>query len=154
MDYSYMTCPFGHLLLESNYDTLERICFCHEKPNSSSANGDCSVLNETKKQLNDYFNRKRKQFSVKIRMNGTAFDQKVWSAIQTIPYGETMSYGIIAKIIGQPTAFRAVGRALGRNPLPIVIPCHRVIGKNGNLVGFSAGLNIKKQLIEHERCSI
>lgn len=102
-------------------------------------------------QLEEYFGGKRKEFSLPIRPEGTPFQKKVWNALKRIPYGETRSYKWVAGEIGTPEASRAVGNAVGANPLPIIIPCHRVIRKNGELGGYGYGTAIKKKLLEIER---
>lgn len=102
-------------------------------------------------QLDEYFNGKRKLFSVHVKLHGTDFQRKVWQACATIPYGETRSYGELATMIGNPKAMRAVGSALGRNAVPILIPCHRVLQSNGNLGGFGWGLNAKQKLLDLEK---
>jgi O-6-methylguanine DNA methyltransferase len=102
-------------------------------------------------ELSEYFARTRERFTVPLRPRGTSFDMRVWKALRTIPFGETRSYADIATQIGQREAVRAVGRANGRNPVPILIPCHRVIRRNGSLGGYSSGLPIKRWLLQHER---
>ena len=109
------------------------------------------VLLETERQLNDYFSGKRKVFSLKLDFKGTKFQKKVWAALLTIPFGETRSYGQIAKQIRSPKAVRAVGAAIGRNPIPIIAPCHRVIGSTGKLTGFAGGLEAKARLLVLEK---
>ncbi len=101
-------------------------------------------------QLAEYFNGSRQQFDVKIAPKGTVFQESVWQELCKIPFGQTASYGEIAKRIGNPKACRAVGLANAKNPLPIIVPCHRVIGKDGSLTGFGGGLEIKKQLLDLE----
>jgi len=101
-------------------------------------------------QLDEYFQRRRETFDIPLRPEGTAFQRSVWAALQTIPYGETITYKALAERIGNPAAIRAVGRANGSNPLPIVIPCHRVIGADGSLIGFGGGLLLKEQLLDLE----
>lgn len=102
-------------------------------------------------QLDAYFAAELKEFDLPLKPKGTEFEHTVWAALQEIPYAETVSYGDIAKRIDHPTASRAVGAANGKNPIPIIIPCHRVIGSNGKLTGFSGGLENKRWLIAHER---
>lgn len=109
-----------------------------------------TLLTKVKKQLQEYFTGNRKVFDLEIDFTGTTFQKKVWSALLKIPYGETVSYQDIANRIGNPKAVRAVGGAIHRNPLLIVIPCHRVIGKNGDLTGFAYGMNAKRKLLELE----
>ncbi len=102
-------------------------------------------------QLQEYFSGKRKKFDLKLNISGTDFQKKVWNALLDIPYGETRTYQDIALAIGSPGACRAVGGANNKNKIPIIIPCHRVIGKDGSLIGFGSGLEIKKQLLKLER---
>jgi methylated-DNA-[protein]-cysteine S-methyltransferase len=102
------------------------------------------------RQLTEYFSGKRKTFTITLAPQGTPFQQRVWQALQSIPYGRTLSYGQIAKAIGKPKAARAVGAANGQNPVSIIVPCHRVIGSNGKLVGYGGGLSIKEALLAHE----
>ncbi len=108
------------------------------------------VLLEAERQLNEYFAGKRRTFSLTLDFSGTEFQQQVWNALLTIPYGETRSYGEIAAQIGNPNAVRAVGAANGRNPISIIAPCHRVIGSDGKLTGFAGGLEAKLRLLEIE----
>lgn len=112
---------------------------------------DHPVLVETKRQLDDYFAGTRTRFDLPLDFHGTAFQKSVWTALLTIPAGETRSYAEIAAQIGRPTACRAVGAANGRNPISIVAPCHRVIGSDGSLTGFAGGLEGKKFLLALER---
>lgn len=105
------------------------------------------------RQLDEYFAGTRKAFDFPYRLHGTPFQEKVWAALQEIPYGETRSYKDIAKAIGQPNAYRAVGMANHANPIFLVIPCHRVIGANGSLVGYGGGLAVKKALLELEQAN-
>ena len=101
-------------------------------------------------ELIGYLDGQRKEFTASISLHGTPFQQSVWQALVEIPYGETVSYSTIAERIGKPTAVRAVGTAIGANPMLIIVPCHRVIGKNGSLTGFRGGLTMKEQLLELE----
>jgi methylated-DNA-[protein]-cysteine S-methyltransferase len=147
--------PVGPLRLYADDRGLIAILFQNESPddfNVSLANEkpDHPVLRETERQLQAYFAGKLKTFSLPLDARGTDFQQQVWDALQTIPYGETRSYAQIARQIGRPKATRAVGAANGRNPLPIVVPCHRVIGANGTLTGFSGGLTAKTRLLALE----
>lgn len=109
-----------------------------------------AVMRETIRQLQAYFAGELFAFDVPLEIVGTEFQKRVWSALRTIPYGETRSYGRIAEEIGAPSAVRAVGAANGRNPIPVIIPCHRVIGASGDLVGFGGGLRWKRLLLELE----
>ncbi len=111
---------------------------------------DRSKTREAREQLLQYFARDRNEFDLPVSLNGTEFQQRTWQMLAQIPYGKTWSYTELAKMVGSPKAVRAVGSANGRNPLPIVLPCHRVIGSNGALTGFGGGIPIKKWLLEHE----
>lgn len=111
------------------------------------------ILLQTERQLEEYFARKRTAFSVPLDARGTEFQKQVWRALQTIPFGETRSYGEIARQVGNPAAGRAVGAANGRNPISIVVPCHRVIGTSGKLTGFAGGLEAKNFLLDLESAS-
>ena len=111
---------------------------------------DTPLLKETEEQLLEYLEGKRKAFDVPLNPKGTKFMKEVWTALQEIPYGETKTYGQIAQRIGKPKAARAVGMANHRNPIPIIIPCHRVIGSNGKLVGYALGMEKKEFLLTLE----
>jgi len=108
------------------------------------------VLEDCVLQLNEYFNGEREQFSLKLNPKGTTFQERVWDALLTIPYGKTTSYLELSKQLGDVKAIRAVANANGKNPLWIIVPCHRVIGSDGSLTGYAGGLHRKKWLIEHE----
>jgi methylated-DNA-[protein]-cysteine S-methyltransferase len=108
------------------------------------------ILLETERQLDEYFRGKRKSFSLSLDMRGTQFQKGVWEALLAIPFGETRSYGQLAKQLGNPKATRAVGAANGRNPISIIVPCHRVIGSSGKLTGFAGGLDRKALLLDLE----
>ena len=115
---------------------------------------DEAVFTEPLRQLQEYFAGKRQEFELQVDPQGTSFQKEVWRELCRIPYGETASYQAIAERLGKPKACRAVGMANGRNPLPIIIPCHRIIGKNGTLTGFGGGLPVKRQLLDLERGSV
>jgi methylated-DNA-[protein]-cysteine S-methyltransferase len=115
------------------------------------ANENHPILLETERQLQQYFQGNRKSFSLQLQLIGTKFQLDVWHALLAIPFGETRSYSQLARQLGNPNAMRAVGAANGKNPIPIIVPCHRVIGASGDLVGFGGGVNIKAQLLELER---
>jgi methylated-DNA-[protein]-cysteine S-methyltransferase len=108
------------------------------------------VLEDGVRQLNEYFDGERTQFDLKLNPEGTAFQQKVWNALQTIPYGKTLSYLELSQQLGDIKAIRAVANANGKNPLWVVVPCHRVIGSDGSLTGYAGGLYRKQWLLEHE----
>lgn len=151
MNYRYLDSPIGRLRLISTGTHLAAIEFegRHGEGGSGEAGMD-EVLNRAAGQLREYFEGRRRQFELPLAPGGTAFQRAVWDALVTIPWGAVSSYADIARAIGRPTATRAVGAANGRNPLPIVVPCHRVIGSNGALTGFAGGLEIKRQLLELE----
>ena len=112
---------------------------------------DTKLLLKAKKELEEYFAGKRKEFDLPLEQEGTEFQKKVWEALERIPYGETRTYKDVAKIVGNEKASRAVGMANNKNSIPIIIPCHRVIGSNGKLVGYALGLDMKKYLLDLER---
>ncbi|BAV99073.1 methylated-DNA--[protein]-cysteine S-methyltransferase [Lysobacter enzymogenes] len=149
--YQQIDSPVGRLLLVSGGDGLRLIEF--EEPWHPAAmdeqwrEGDDEVLAATRRQLGEYFAGRRRDFELPLAPHGTAFQLQCWRTLALIPYGETWSYGQMARHLGQPTATRAVGAANGRNPLPIVLPCHRVIGSDGSLTGFGGGLPVKKRLL-------
>lgn len=118
--------------------------------NRATSSKNHSVLNRTHAQLNEYFNGKRFEFDLPLAPYGSPFQVKVWNALREIPYGDVWSYGQQAKFIKSPKAFRAVGAANGKNPLPIIIPCHRVVGSSGKLIGYSGGIEMKINLLKHE----
>jgi len=155
--YSYKTMesPVGKLKLVASDRGLAAILWENDDPKRVRLKplAPCKehpVLLETERQLEEYFAGKRETFSLKFDCAGTEFQKEVWQALATIPFGETRSYGEIARQIGSPKAVRAVGGATGRNPIPIVVPCHRVIGSNGKLTGFAGGLKNKASLLRME----
>ncbi len=152
--YSYSASPVGELLLLSSTAGLLAIRFEEEaKALLPSAEWRCEAepFHEAIEQLQEYFAGERVDFDLPLAPQGTPFQLKVWKALQKIPYGETISYAELARRIGNPAAVRAVGAANGSNPIPIIIPCHRVIGSNGALVGYGGGLHIKKALLALEK---
>jgi methylated-DNA-[protein]-cysteine S-methyltransferase len=143
--------PIGTLKLVSDGAALTRIEFPQKH---STASGEIETNDPTltacASQLTEYFAGERQAFSLPLNAGGTIFQNEVWSALADIPFGELRSYSEIAITIGRPKAVRAVGAANGRNPLPIVVPCHRVIGRNGSLTGFAGGIPLKTKLLELE----
>lgn len=140
----------GTLFLESDGVSLVRVTFL--KPEGFSESGEiCPVLRSARRQFSEYFSGTRKIFDLPIMYSGTGFREKVWAALQEIPYGETRTYGEIAERIGTPRASRAVGAANHVNPFPIIVPCHRVVGAGGKLVGYAGSTEMKRALLEHER---
>lgn len=155
MEYSfYYHTRIGKILISEDGAGITRLSIVSIQENEAGnylvKNGEIFetlLLKETAKQLNEYLEGKRKRFDVKLDPKGTQFQKKVWKELQTIPYGETRSYKQIACAVGNEKASRAVGMANHNNPILCIIPCHRVIGANGTLVGFGAGIDIKEQLL-------
>jgi methylated-DNA-[protein]-cysteine S-methyltransferase len=145
--------PIGPLLVAGDADGLRFVLFGNGRrravpqPDWEPDNG---LLKEPVAQLSAYFSGKLRDFDVPLAPVGTPFQQQVWKALRDIPYGDTTSYGALATRIGNPKAVRAVGLANGSNPISIIIPCHRVIGSNGSLIGYGGGLPIKRALLDHE----
>ena len=155
--YDYLDSPIGSLLLAGDGECLVELGF----PDGKAARRHQpewvrkpEPFAECKLQLQEYFAGKLREFDIPLAPRGTEFQRQVWDALLSIPYGETVSYGELARQIGRPTASRAVGAANGKNPIPVIIPCHRVIGSSGRLVGFGGGLPTKQQLLALERESI
>ena len=153
--YKTMKSPVGELKLVASDKGLAAILWENDNPRrvplaAVSEAKDHPVLLETERQLNDYFSGKRKSFSLQLDIKGTEFQKKVWSALLTIPFGETRSYVQIAKQINKHRAVRAVGAANGKNPISIIAPCHRVIGSTGKLTGFAGWLEAKASLLALE----
>ena len=153
MYYAWTESPVGRLLLAGT-GALSLIAFSRGAnsiaPKADWKPSDAPFLREAAAQLDAYFRGARREFDLDLKPTGTAFQLAVLNALATIPYGETRSYGEIASQIGRPKAVRAVGAANGRNPLPIVLPCHRVIGSDGSLTGFGGGLETKRYLLDLE----
>ena len=153
MLYCETSTPIGRLLLAGDGDGLRRISFPVERrPTRIEENWKLSEdsFRDVIAQLDLYFAGRLRRFDLRLAPEGTPFQREVWSALTEIPYGETATYSGIARRIGRPAASRAVGAANGSNPIPIVIPCHRVISTDGSLTGFGGGLGIKRQLLELE----
>ena len=150
-----MPSPVGELTLVATAKGLAAILWPDDDPQRVKLeprvrDDEHPILKATEAQLKDYFAGRLKRFDVPLDPKGTDFQKTVWKALLTIPFGETRSYGEIARQVGRPTAFRAVGAANGKNPLSIIAPCHRVIGSNGGLTGFAGGLEAKKLLLDLE----
>lgn len=155
ISYSEIETPVGRLILSTNGAALTGIYF--DGPGLPpgelrfwTRNAQAGPLMETARQLEEYFTGARREFELPLEMEGTEFQKRAWRNLLSIPYGETRTYGEQAKLLGNPNASRAVGLANGRNPIPIVVPCHRVIGANGALTGFGGGLERKQWLLAHE----
>lgn len=142
--------PIGQLLLESDGDFLTGIWLTDPPRTITEHRNDVlPVLKNTADQLNQYFAHERISFDLPTKLDGTEFQREVWAELSCIPYGETITYGELARRVGRPKGFRAVGQANGRNPLPIIVPCHRVLAKGG-LGGYAGGLFMKRALLELE----
>ncbi len=148
MEKFYYNSPIGILEI-----TCENNCLNTLKPveKAKTSSNETEFYKKIKTQLDEYFSGKRKVFDIKITQNGTDFQKKVWKELLKIPYGKTLSYSEIAQNIGNKNASRAVGGACNKNPIMIVVPCHRVIAKNGNLTGFAYGLTMKEFLLNLEK---
>lgn len=151
--YDHLSTPIGNLMLVADAQGLREVWFetgKHRKTPDPAWKQDAARLAFARRQLEEYFAGTRQHFELPLHPLGTNFQVAVWQALAEIPYGSTISYGELARRIGQPQAVRAVGAANGRNPLPIVLPCHRVIGANGSLTGFGGGLPTKRFLLDME----
>lgn len=142
--------PVGLLQLVATERGLSAIRFMHRGSKQAEQTPGNRILSEAQRQLTAYFSGKLKTFSIELDWRGTAFQESVWQALSHIPYGDTVTYADIARSIGRPRSARPVGGAVGKNPLPIVVPCHRVIGSDQTLTGFTGGLDIKIQLLQLE----
>lgn len=156
MRYDYVETPLGRMLVMSDAGRLVGLHFREDRhqPMLEQAwtrdSGD-AVIERTRYQLAEYFAGTRREFDVPMEPRGTPFQQRVWTVLTEIPYGTTTTYGRMARRLGQPTATRAVGAANGRNPISILVPCHRAIGADGSLTGYAGGLERKKALLELEQ---
>ncbi|HUX03995.1 MAG TPA: methylated-DNA--[protein]-cysteine S-methyltransferase [Acidimicrobiales bacterium] len=147
---STVNTPIGQLILESDGDFLTGIWLPTSHRTSTGHRYDAPpVLDKTAEQLDEYFARERNFFDLPTKLEGTEFQREVWAELSRIAYGKTITYGELARRVGRPQGFRAVGQANGRNPLPIVVPCHRVVASNG-LGGYAGGLPMKRALLELE----
>ena len=155
MNYSIIKSPIDDLMLVADASALTGVYFAgyDHTPVASNRwtlNAQHPVLRQAAKQLQEYFAGKRKSFSLPLRLDGTDFQKRVWREIALIPYAETITYSDLAKRVGAPEAIRAAGTSTGRNPVSIIIPCHRVMGKNGAMRGYAGGLERKRYLLELE----
>jgi len=155
MKYCYTDTPIGQLLIAGDEEAIHLIGFMKngqpQRPQAGWTGSMNGLLAEAVRQLREYFAGSRQDFDLPLAPKGTDFQRKVWRTLQEIPYGETISYGELAKRVGNPKASRAVGSANGKNRIPIVIPCHRVIAGDGGLGGFGGGLSVKEKLLAIER---
>jgi len=155
LSYKLIPSPIGKLKLVASDEGLVAILWENDRPRRVRLadlveNPAHPMLLRTEKELNEYFSHKRKAFTVPLDMRGTYFQKQVWEALLGIPFGETRTYGQLANQLGNPKATRAVGAANGRNPIAIIVPCHRVIGFSGKLTGFAGGLDAKDHLLKLE----
>jgi methylated-DNA-[protein]-cysteine S-methyltransferase len=151
--YSVFESPIGQLVLSRREDALSGIAFSDSKKAPEiglSWSRDDGAFARVAEQLSAYFAGELTRFELDLAPQGTVFQQRVWAALQRIPYGATTTYGKLAQSLGDPRSTRAVGLANGRNPIPIVIPCHRVIGADGGLTGYGGGMHRKQWLLAHE----
>jgi len=153
MRYTTIDSPVGPLLLHGDGETLHGLGFLEGRRPLAPDPGwerDDDAFALVREQLEAYFDGERRHFDVPLAMHGSPFQHRVWAALREIPYGETTSYGELADLIGSPGAARAVGLANGRNPVAVIVPCHRVIGANGSLTGFGGGMGRKRLLLDLE----
>lgn len=148
---SFLESPLGWLEITTSQTSLLQIDFLKQKPKQKESKSLPDIMKKTKTQLKEFFSGKRKKFDLKLDMYGTDFQKKVWKALQKVPYGKTLSYKEIAEKVGNSKAARAVGLANNKNPIPLVVPCHRIVGSNGKMVGYASGVNKKVWLIDLEK---
>ena len=146
--------PAGSIVIVENGTAVTHVFFGRLMQPEHVEWKETPLLRRAARQLDEYFQGTRRTFDVPLSPQGTEFEQTVWKALQTIPHGETRSYGDIARQIGRPSACRAVGHANNQNPIGIIIPCHRVIGANGKLTGYAGGMTIKQYLLELEQGAV
>jgi len=146
---TYYHSPLGWIEIQASQDAVTSLVFCDGQKND--AGNDSPVLAECVCQLDEYFSGQRTCFDIPVSQKGTEFQQSVWTVLTDIPYGKTVSYGDVAKMLNNPKSVRAVGAANGQNKVWIIVPCHRVIGANGSLTGYAGGIERKKWLIDHEK---
>lgn len=151
--YHYYESPIGKLVIVHNDRGITNLYLAHLLQIENAIQEETDLIKEAVKQLDEYFNGLRQSFDLPLALAGTHFQQKVWQALRNIPCGKTYSYKQIAEQIGSPKASRAIGMANNKNPILLLIPCHRVIGANGKLIGFAAGLEMKKYLLTLEGIS-
>ena len=150
MEFYRFDTPFGPMALGEEEGAIVRL-YLPNSPTPRLTSHATPLLAEGERQLAEYFAGKRERFDLPLNLKGTPFQQKVWRALLDIPYGQTRTYGDIARAVNSPRGFRAVGMANNRNPIPILVPCHRVLGAGGALVGYAGGLELKAALLALER---
>lgn len=151
INFYYQDLPIGRLYIAEENGFITAVTLNEITATDSCRRCKTAVISEAIKQLSEYFEGKRKSFDLPLRPKGTEFQRKVWAALTEIPYGQVCSYQDIAVKIGNPKAVRAVGGANNKNPIMIIIPCHRVIGKDGSLIGYAGGLHVKEYLLRSEQ---
>lgn len=151
MDIFFYDTYIGKIGIEASEDFITHLYIKNDITKSTAHIHESPIIIEAKRQLDDYFNKKLKIFSLPLNPSGTPFMLTIWKLLQEIPYGEIITYKELAQKAGNPKAARAVGLANNKNPIPIIIPCHRVIGSNGSLTGFRGGLDMKKKLLDLEK---
>lgn len=147
----YYETDLGLLGIADDGEAITEVFFAHDKPPDGAQHKESKLIKQAALQLTEYLQGQRREFDLPLRLLGTDMQQEVWGALLTIPYGQTRSYKQIAQQIMRPRAYRAVGMANNRNPIAIIVPCHRVIGADGSLVGYGGGLHIKRHLLKMER---
>lgn len=145
--YAYYDSPIGLIEVGGTSEVITSLFFVEERRPDATSNIVCA---EAVRQIAEYFEGSRKEFELPIALEGTEFQRQVWTELTAIPFGQTVSYGDLARSIGKPSAVRAVGAANGDNPISIIVPCHRVIGSDGGLTGYGGGLERKEWLLKHE----
>lgn len=151
--YDVVPAPIGRLIIASDGSAIAGVWMANASPSDATwveRRGNDSCLTQARDELTAYFDGRRRTFDVPLAPNGTDFQRRVWLALRDIPYGTTISYAELARRVGNMTAVRAVGAANGRNPIPIIVPCHRVVGSDGSLTGFGGGIERKRWLLQHE----
>jgi methylated-DNA-[protein]-cysteine S-methyltransferase len=145
--YAYYESPIGLIEVGATDEAVTSLFFVEERKPDTASNVICA---EAVRQLSEYFEGKREDFDIPLELAGTEFQRQVWTELTSIPFGQTVSYGDLARSLGKPSAVRAVGAANGDNPISIIVPCHRVIGSDGGLTGYGGGLERKEWLLKHE----
>jgi len=157
MQIRHLDSPIGVLTLVASDEGLTHVLFEGQEPVDAGLPDDLPEIDDdptleaAASQLGEYFAGSRKEFDLPLDLRGTDFQKDAWRALASVPYGETRSYGEQAQAIGRPGAFRAVGAANGRNPIPVILPCHRIVGADGSLTGFAGGLDTKRRLLNLEQ---
>jgi methylated-DNA-[protein]-cysteine S-methyltransferase len=144
---AYYTSPVGELIIESEHDAITKVGFVKEEKVPAHPT---AITDQCVSELDEYFFKGRKFFTVQLSLSGSTFQKKVWSELLTVPYGKTISYEQLSLQTGDIKAIRSVAAANGKNPVMIIVPCHRVIGKNGDLTGYAGGIEVKEWLLYHE----